>query len=344
MALRVLLAGLEKRAPWLGAGRLMLKHVGFTTHRGYKLTIEAALEEVRDETREQHLAKLMTEHAVAGEKLVQIVKLEQGERAGVLAWIRAKRKTANVLTEPFPSIAAESELRAFSLSEPTSLGSISLEDGSAAGYTAVRSYLDRIEIPVANLRAGLNDGFEHVYAVKRVFRQTIDAIWLPAGRDFVCLIADLPLGVPSGFARDSQDYLMAQLRRHLGRALVPINLWPAIDGLYKSAEGRLVDHGFVNNEDAVKSHTARRGGRSLRDDPYDRAGAQAVGEALLTYKVAVAWARPINGATKAQPEVILPGTAQMLSSRKLTHFIARNCISSRDLSAVTSRIIQHIDV
>jgi len=288
------------------------------------------------------LENALVEHALAGEKLVCLVRITDAERGPLLNWIRGKRRPAGDLTSPFPSATSTALIRANHLSDPASLGNEELEDGAAAFFTAVRSFMDRVEVPLTDLKASANDGYEQIFAVKRVYRQTFDAIWLPAGKNFAVLAADLPPGVPSGFASYSQTYLASQLRKALGRPVVLENLWPAIHGLFKSEEGRLVDHGFVNNEHAVKNHTARRGGRSLRDDEYDKAGAEKVGDDLLTYKTAVAWDIGEGDAERSQPEVLLPGTSRSLKNNKLEHFIARNCINSRDLAFVISKIAAYL--
>lgn len=342
MSINTVLRALGKRAPWLAVGRPILKSAGFETTRGAQPTIDGALQAVKDQVRNAKLSGLMEEHAVAGEKLVRLIAVSNAERAQVAAWIQAKRRHANVLSDAFPGIANDNQLPQFTAASPTSLGTVQLAQGSAAVFTAVRSYQDRVEIPVNQLKAGANDGYEHLYATKTVYWQTFDSICLIPGLNFVALVADLPLKVPSGFAKASQQFLEAQVRQLLGRPVQSVNLWKAVAGLYDAKDGRLVDHGFVNNADAVKSHTARRGGGNLRNDPYDVAGAAAVGNALQTYRVAITWETGRDGGIGSKPELILPGNARHLHSAVLDHFIIRNGISSRDLSFVTSKVLAHI--
>lgn len=342
MSLNQVLRALGKRAPWLAVGRPMLKAAGFDTKRGAQPSLDAALHEAYDEVRNSKLEALLTEHAVAGEKLVRLIAVTSRERAAISQWIDGKRKHANTLSEHFPGIAEDAELPPFTAPAPTSLGAVDLVHGSAAVFTAVRTYQDRVELSVDKLRPGANDGYEKVYATKQVFWQTFDAVWLVPGSNYVALITDLPLGVPSGFANYSQKFLEALIRQLLNRPVTCVNIWKAVGGLYRANDGRLVDHGFVNNADAVKSHTARRGGGSLRDDPYDVAGAKAVGDDLQTYKVAVAWERGPESGMSSRPEVILPGTVRELHSSELGHFIVRNGLNSGDLQFVVSKVLAHI--
>ena len=330
------------RAPWLAVGRPILKAAGFEIARGAQPSVDGALHAAHDEVRNAKLATLMAEHAIAGEKLVRLISVSARERGELAAWIQAKRRHSNTLPEGFPGIADDSELPPFTASTPTSLGAVELGRGLAAAFTAVRTYQDRVEISADKLIPGANEGYEKIYATKQVFWQTFDSIWLVPGRNYVALISDLPLKVPSGFTRASQQFLEAQVRQVLNRHVRCVNIWTAVEGLYRAEEGRLVDHGFVNNAEAVKSHTARRGGSSLRDDPYDVAGAEAVGEDLRTYRVAIAWKRGPDGGVTSRPEVSLPGTSRELHKNSLDHFIFRNGLNSGDLEFVVSKVLAHI--
>jgi len=343
MNLSYVLRAVAKRAPWLAVGLPILKAAGFETTRGSQPTIDGALQSARDAVRDAKLGSLMEEHAVAGEKLVRLIEVSAAERKKLAAWIEGKRRHPNVLSDAFPGIAPDAQLPQFMAANPTSLGMLQLSRAAAATFTAVRSYQDRVEISVNQLVAGANDGYERLYATKLAHWQTFDSVCLIPGLDYAVLTADLPAKVPSGFAKASQQYLEAQVRIVLGRPVKSVNLWKAVAGLYKARDGRLVDHGFVNNSDAVKQHTARRGGGNLRDDPYDVAGAAAVGNNLLTYRGAISWDdRKVDGGMASKPELILPGTARHLHTGVLDHFIIRNSINSRDLEFVTSKVLAHI--
>lgn len=344
MDLKELLRGVG-RAPWQAVGRIMLINAGFVIHRGLENTIDAALREPEDVERQRRLESALREYAVAGEKLVRIVTIRKAEKRKLIGWIDNKRRTGSALAAAFPAIASHSEIVAAANAPPASVGSVQLLEGRAALFTSARSYLDRVEIPATKLKAGEADGYEKIYAMRRVFVQTYDAIWVPDDEDVVCLVTDLPTKAPSGFSKESQIALESQLRRVLDRKIEPVNLWPAVDGLYKSKEGQLVDHGFVNDTEAVKHHASRRGGKGLREDVYDRAGAAAVGDDLLTFKVAVAWPRKDELSVKARPEVLLPGQAAMLNPAKglakLDHAVVRNCLNSRDLNFILSKLLAY---
>jgi hypothetical protein len=344
MNLADLLNGVRVRAPWQAAGRPMLAAAGFNIHRGYDETIQGALQEAKEDGREDQLTAALKEHLVAGEKLVRIAKLRRDEAAKIRQWISGKRRTSNTLTDAFPGVASNAEVRAHMSSPLFSVGALELEKGTAALFTASRWYLDRVEIPVASLKASAAEGFEKLIGVQRIFRQTYDAIWMPESGNYACVCTDFPQGAPRKFADTSQAALITHLRTELGRAAEFYNLWPAVDGLYEAPDGKLVDYGFVVAGQSVNHHKARRRADCLRTAVYDAAGAAAVGDDLLLFKVAMQWTLK-RGKTLISPELLLPGTAADLNKPNAvnTDAVIRNCLTSRDLDFVVSKLLPHIN-
>ena len=343
MELADLLNGL-RRAPWLSAGRPILLNAGFTIHRGFDNTVRQALTERADPTREKRLKKALTEHLVAGEKMIRLVKLEAGERVQLDDWVKGKRQTSNPLTDAFPGVASKADIVTHKDLAPSSAGSIELKNGCAALYTASRWYLDRVELPTSKLKAGAAEGFEKLIGIQRVFLQTYEAIWVPAKGNFVCVATDLPRGVPKQFAEASQVALQAQIRQQLGRQLSYFNFWPAIDGLYEANDGKLVDYGFTVAGKQVNHHKARRSSECLRKAVYDKAGAAAVGDDLELFKVAMRWEVKQDDDLNSEPEVLLPGTAADMGKLKPTidYAVLRDGLNSRDLDFVTSKLALHM--
>lgn len=339
MPIEPLLACLEARAPYLSVGRPLLMEAGFAIHQGLPKTIKAATGAKPDPVRDQKLAKSLTEHLVAGEKLIRIVKLNRGEHAKLMTWISVKRKTTNALTTPFPGIA-EPRVAAMSATlPPTSLGAVILEDGAAALYTVIRAYEERVQVPVSDLKAGAAVGYAKLIGIRRSYRQTHEAIWAPSAGDYACLCTDFPRGVPKAFTNYSQAFLLNQVALALGRKPDLYNLWPAVDGLYNAPDGKLVDYGFVVAGEQVNHHKARRNGQCLRKTVYDAAGAQAVGSDLELFKVAMQWTTKVSTGLAAEPEVLLPGMAADLHRvARLDHAILRDAMDSTNLAFVINKL------
>ncbi|WP_407353489.1 hypothetical protein [Luteimonas sp. R10] len=317
---------------------------GFAIARGYKNTIHGALREDENNDRLAKLHDLLVEHLVAGEKMIQFVKLERGEHAKLRTWITGKRKTSNPLTDAFPGVAPVAEIVTCRHQAPSSVGTVDLSSGHAALYTASRSYVERVELPASKLKADAAAGYERLVGYRRVYVQTYEAVWLPPEGNFVCLAIDSPVGVPIQFADASLAALSHQVRSQLGRSLSFYNLWPAVEGLYRSSEGKLVDYGFSVGGRSVNHHKARRRTECLRKAVYDSAGAAAVGDDLQLFKVAIQWALRQTSSLKSEPELLIPGVAADLNRPMATvnHAFLRNSLSSRDLQFISSKLITHM--
>lgn len=335
-----------KRAPWNSVARHLLNRAGYDTTRGYQKTVDAVLAEKPDSDKIAALAEALTENLVAGEKLIQFVKITATERTALDAWVRGKRMHANNLTDVFPGTAPENTIIPFRSLDPTSAGYVELEDGVAALFTSVRSYVKAEPVPASSLKATAAAGFERLVGYRRVHLQCYDAIWIPSAKhNFVVLAIDFPEGVPKpSFAGPASAFLEFTLRQQLGHQLKVANFWHAIDGLYAGKDGKLVDYGFSAGGQSVNHHKARRKTSvCLRKAVYDAAGAAAVkaaGNELELFKVAMQWAHKHHDGIVTEPEVIIPGLAADLnkSMPKVDHCIVRNCLSSSDLALVVSKL------
>ncbi|MBH1448464.1 MULTISPECIES: hypothetical protein [Gammaproteobacteria] len=339
------LHGVQVRAPFQAVGRPLFRHVGCAIHVGYENSIRAALAGESPDANWQELTRLLVEHLASGEKMVKAVLLSSAQKTVLRDWIRQRTTKGGPLATAFPGVAPKADLVTHQHSDPAEVGWLDLVDGVAALYTSSRMYLRRVELAQSNLKDGAADGFEVVYAMKREFVQTYDALYLPTDGDWALICTDFPRGVPGNFAVPSQANIAYQLRKALGGSISYVNFWPAVEGLYKSAEGKLVDYGFVVEGKAVNHHAARRISESLRDAKYDKAGAKEVGDDLDVFKVSIQWQFAHPGQPKTVPEITLPGTAHHLATGKvpvLDHVIVRNCLTSSDMSSVMSKVRQFL--
>lgn len=334
------------RAPWNSVARHLLSRAGYDPSHGYKKTMAAILGEPLDATKVTALAGVLKEHLVAGEKLIQLIGVSPTERAAVERWVKGKRATSDVLTAVFPGAAAEKVIAPLQSSAPVSAGYVGLEEGNAALFTSVRSFVKSEELPQSSLKAAAAAGFERVVGYRKVHVHCYDAIWVPdAPSDYIVFAVDLPRGVPKlAFADPAQKFLEVTLRRVLKRQLKFANFWHVIDGLYSGTSGKLVDYGFSAGGHSVNHHKARRRTSvCLRKAVYDAAGAAAVkanGSSLELFKVAMQWSHKHQDGTVTEPEVIIPGVAADLNKpmANVDHCIVRNCLSTSDLAMVVRKL------
>lgn len=334
------------RAPWNGVARHILSRASYDTTRGFPKTVASVLAERADPAKIEALATGLTEHLVAGEKLIQLVKVSAAERKALEGWIRSKRIHKNDLTDAFPGVAPEATIVPLRALDPTSAGFVELENGIAALFTAVRSYVKSEPVPASSLKASAAGGFERLVGYRRFHLQTFDAIWLPEGRpEYVVLAVDYPTKVPrKDFPEPGMAFLNFTLRQQLRRQLKVANFWHAIDGLYEGTEGKLVDYGFSAGGQSVNHHRARRKTSvCLRKAIYDAAGAAAVkaaGSELELFKAAIQWSYKHDDDIVTEPEVMIAGMAADLNKPMpvVNHCIVRNCLSTSDLNFVVSKL------
>ncbi|GAB2626755.1 hypothetical protein GCM10027191_24230 [Novilysobacter erysipheiresistens] len=303
--------------------------------------------EKEDSSKIKLLANGLTEHLVAGEKLIQLVRLEGKDRNVLQNWIRTKRRHSNALTDAFPGVAPKSAVVTFRDQPVTSVGSVDLEVGAAALFTASRNYVETVDVPPSRLKAGAAEGFEKLVGYQRVYMQTYEAVWLPPQGDYACIAVDLPRGIPKSFAQASADALHHAVRQQLGHQLKLLNFWPAVYGLYLASDGKLVDYGFSVAGQSVNHHKARRRSECLRKAVYDAAGAKAVaaaGDELELFKVAMQWQLKQTDGVLVEPEVLVPGVAADLNKAMpiVNHVILRDCLTTRDLEFVVSKLAPHV--
>ncbi len=348
MDLSDLLHGLG-RAPWQGVARNILIRAGFDPSRGFPSTVKAILSETNvDKSNIDKLVRGLEEHVVAGEKLLRFVRLDGRDRSTLEKWISGKRRYKNDLSDVFPGIAPESVIIPLKIQDPTSVGFVNLDDGIAAIFTSVRSYVKSVSLSSDSLKAGVADGFERVVGYKRFFLQAYDAVWLPDNEDFAVFLIDFPAQVSNHYATAGLAYLDKVVRQQLGRSLTYANLWHAVDGLYSSPDGKLVDYGFSAGGQSVNHHKARRrSSECLRKAVYDAAGAAAVkssGKQLELFKVAMQWTLKHSDGLFAEPELLVPGRAADLikAMPAINHCVARDCLTTGDLNFIVSKVSPHM--
>jgi|GEM_PF-767429 len=348
MSLKNTLDGLE-RAPWRAVAKHILARADYDTSQGYDKTVKAILKQPLDPVKVAALEAGLAEHLVVGEKYVQFIRLNPGERATVDAWIRGKRRYKNVLTDAFPGIASEAQITPLRHQDPTSAGYVDLEFGVGALFTSARSYVKSVPLLPSELKPHLAAGFERVIGYKNIVVQTYDAVWLPPKGDYLVLAADFPADGPKqNFPMHGAAFLTAAVRQMLGRPVQKANFWHAIDGLYLGHDGKLVDYGFSAGGQSVNNHKARRrNSLCLRKAVYDAAGAAAVqasGKTLELFKLAMQWTVKHADGVFTDPEVLIPGAAKDLNKAGpvVDHCIVRDCLTTRDLSLLVSKLQPHI--
>ncbi len=347
MDVEKVLSGIRARAPWRSAASVMLEQAGLHVGHGFDDTFPPLTRPgaVSDEAFEQ-LQDGLVQHLISGEKSLRLFRKNSATANALRAKAKQKRKSSHPIVDTFPGVLNASELAAIGEVPPKFCAYIEEEEGEALLFVGARAYQERVELTPDALKASaIHDrDFESIIGIVNRRRQVYDAIWIPEEGDYIVVAADYPKAAISDFSSASHIALERMMHRETGVEPEPIDLWPAVAGLYDEPDGEVVELGFVTDDDSVKHLKARQGKKCLRKDAYHAAGSEEVGESLLPFKLAVRWNRKESSEIVTSPEVLLPGTSKLIfgSSSVLFDAVFRNGLNVRDLTFVVSKLTPHL--
>ncbi|AWH48521.1 hypothetical protein C1925_04780 [Stenotrophomonas sp. SAU14A_NAIMI4_5] len=291
------------------------------------------------------LERMVLEHLVVGEKSLRIYDVGRQHIDALIASSASKKPSTHPVVHSFPAVLSDAEMAKIGDVSPKFGLCIPDKDGSALVFAGIRNYTRRVELDAKAVKAIVPSmDFESVIGVVNDRRMTYDAVWLPKTGRYLYVLADYPQDATSDFPAQSHLALERGLTKTMGVPLTPVDLFPAVQGLYDAPDGDVVELGFITDDDSVKHLKARQGKKCLRKDGYHTAGATFVGNALLPFRIAVRWQRKLNGLLTVQPEVLLPGTSRTIygTNNRLYDCVLRNSLGLRDLILIKSKLSPHI--
>jgi hypothetical protein len=346
MKVEPMIALLRARAPWRSVARIGLKELGLPVGMGWDDTVPDLLApNALDAQQMIDLDGMVLEHLIVGEKSLRIYDVGRQAIDALTATMSRKRASPHPVVTGFPSVLSDAAMKQLGDVPPQFGRYVPTSRGSALVYAGIRSYTRRIELNPNAIKAVLPGmDFDSVIGVVNHRRMTYDAVWLPKSGKYLYVLADYPQDATSDFPAQSHLALERSLTKSMGVQLVPVDLFPAVQGLYDAPDGDVVELGFITDDDSVKHLKARQGKKCLRKDGYHTAGATFVGNALLPFRLAVRWQRKLNSGLIVQPEVLLPGTSRTIYglNNHLYDCVLRNCLGLRDLELIKSKLSPHI--
>jgi len=119
-----------------------------------------------------------------------------------------------------------------------------------------------------------------------------------------------------------------------------VNLFSAIDDLYRSSEGRVCELAFTTEGGSIKRERMRRSNECLRTEAYHDGGIKAVDGKISSYRIAATWEHGADTSLVTQPELLLPGYSRMLS--EITPILMdadiTNCAGIEDFNFVVNKL------
>jgi hypothetical protein len=351
MPVNLLLDSLRNRVPW-PTMRAILKMCDLPMGRGWDDTIQRLIAKSEGENGVEDnfnkLQELYSNHLLVGEKAIKLFCVERQKINRLIASFQSRRVEETVFHETFPFPLPEERLKEIENSPPKLVEIKDFNDNLALIFCTKRFFTERVEINPEELRGeakkDLGD-YDELIGIKRYTRQFFDVIVLWKEKELVEIRVDIAQGMPpperSRAFIETTNSFNSFGREILGIQTLlekPINLFPLIDSLYESNEGKVGELAFTTDEGSTKVEKMRRGDVDLRAETYHKAGKRAV-DHITPYRLAILWKFPISEKIETQPELFLPGQVRTLSSeQQLDEAIVRKCSSLIDYYFVFEKI------
>jgi len=350
MSFQKLIAGLRHRVPWT-VMKIILSHHNLKKSNGWEGTISKLEKTFEDKNPEEQevffklLSGIYNEHLIAGEKSVRFFQETQEKIQEITTLFKNYDIPDSLFKENYPYLLEDNELQ--TIEEGIYLVKIiNLENKLFLVFCSKRHSSERVEISPDKVQSELGN-FSEIYGIKKYDKQCFDLVILDTLMNRIEIRLDTGSNVSTDERRAGFFQIQQQFQKLVTKLIAaeyklenPINLFPAIDKLYRSKEGRICELAFTTETGSIKHEKMRRRHECLRGEAYHQGGSAAVDGNLATYKIAATWECIIVATLVTQPELLLPGYARMLShsSSTLDNVIISNCIGIYDYNFVIGKL------
>lgn len=353
MSLQNIIAGL-RRVPWF-VMKSLLEHHRLSKGRGWDETIPK-LEDIPVKSPEKEQALIETllsiyrDHLIAGEKTVRFFREEKNKITEIASLFEGYAIPDSPFKNSYPFALSEDELKdietGLHVVEVRRLG-----EKVFLVFCSKRHISEKTEINPRDFE-GLRE-YSEVIGIKKYNKQFFDIVALDSENNTVEIRLDIGNKISSDERKasfnqiiQSFEELVKELTESDYKLSNVINLFPAINTLYRSEEGRVCELGFTTEGSSIKHEKMRRKYDCLRDEAYHQGGSRAVGGNIAPYRIAVTWEHKTTSTLitqpelTTQPELLLPGHSTMLSRPdiSLNDAIITHCAGIVDYDFVIEKL------
>lgn len=294
------------------------------------------------------LGKLLQNTISAGDRAVSLFRVAPARASAIAAALSKAGIPASPYSASYPYPLPQAALKPLGdelfLSELRPMG-----NGITAIFNGRRLIEEREERsaqfvdPAALTKIGWTD-FDEFVLVKRRHVQTYEVVHVDTTTGLIELRVEEHQGVR---ASESLLQLQAGLNTILSSAALtplngPVNLFPAIKGLYDDAtQGVVVELGFTTLTGSAKHEKMRAHRKDLRAELFHVGGKKAVSGHLSPFRVAVRWQAP-SGVLE---ELMLPGSMRQLAkgvSATLEHALLLGTLDEGAVRRCVQRLEKHL--
>lgn len=337
--------------------RVILKICDLPVGRGWEQTIKKLTDEqsVQNDINQkiEQLKKCYENHLLVNDKALKIYQIERKRIDKLIAAFKKHKPADTAFHQTYPFPLSDDNLKEIDFSQKL-VEIRDTKDSLAVIFCTKRLFTERSQIDTEKLnedtRKDLAD-YDKIIGVKEHYRQFFDVVVLSKKRNTIEVRVDITGSLSledksKAFFQTIQQF--NTLSENIARIKTPlqqsINFFTLIDNLYESDEGKVVELAFITDEGSTKSEKMRKGSVDLRNETYHHAGKQAV-DHITSYRLAISWNFKILSGINSQPELLLPGRAQILSNQTqyLDEVCILNCSSLNDYEFVVEKIFTYLE-
>lgn len=342
---------LESRMPWTLANRV-IKRAGLDGSQGWD-GARQKYKGVEHQEAEAFLKDLLRQHALCGEKMTKVYKVDEGTKKELCDKISDLQVADHAFSAAFPLILSETQLGQFD-AQPVLVSVERNDDGIGAVYTSSIKLTSREEIQIDGIFEdpdAIKERYDEVIGLKFKSVQIFGVVWIPHHSGHVEIRTDYPKGMRQELAHEIQSQFKSIANKLLSKPGLnkPIDLFPLIGAMYEDTnEGTVVELSFKTSTASIKNEKMRRTRLCLREELYHKGGKDALGTKIEPFKVGIRWAFQHEGQDYL-PELTLAGTSRgqqtaagPANGQLVSGAVIKNCIGNVDYEHVMSRMLVHL--
>lgn len=349
MLIAQILKAFSQRISW-STMRVILKMCDLPVGRGWEQTIDKLTDEDSDKI--EQLKNCYENHLLVSDKALKIYQLERKKIDKLIATLKKHKPSATLFNETYPFPLSDERLKEIDFSQKL-VEIRDTDDSLLVIFCTKRLFTERSQINPQHLNEETRKDlieYDKIIGVKEHYRQFYDVVVLSKKQNTIEVRIDITGNLSSEDKSKAFFQTINQfntLSEKIALIKTPlqesINFFSLIDSLYESDEGKVVELAFITDEGSTKSEKMRKGSVDLRTETYHHAGKQAV-DHITSYRLAISWDIQVSQGINSQPELLLPGRAQILSSQiqYLDEVCILNCSSLNDYHFVVEKIFTYL--
>lgn len=350
---RLLVHSFQKRNALFQIMRAVLHLCDLPISRGWDETAHKIIEHEADNNFQNKVAQLEVfykNHLLVGEKAVKLFHVNAEKLLRLKTTLLELSISDSSYREKYPFSLTADELKMIDAT-PVLVDVREVRDSCAVIFCTKRTVIENVKLSPQELSENLQNAYDEIIGKKKETKQFFDVIFIRPTQGVV----EVRIDIGKHISRDDRAFSFSQtedvfnrLCREIGlegKVLSRgINVFPAIESLYRMNEGMVCEVSFKTDEGSTKNEKMRKSHIDLREETYHSAGRQAIEDAnsrMQMYKIAITLEHQVSEGLVINPELLLPGRKVELSklTPMLEEFLVTKCMGLDDYDFIFDKMI-----